>query len=71
MNDMPPTRSSKVPLKDTRLASLRNIIAVWDARIRFRRRLEQKPKDSPHLIADIGLTKRQVAAEIVKRFWQA
>ncbi|EHK54991.1 hypothetical protein MAXJ12_22541 [Mesorhizobium alhagi CCNWXJ12-2] len=27
-------------------------------------------KDNPHLIDDIGLTKRQVEAEIAKRFWQ-
>jgi len=28
-------------------------------------------KDNPHLIDDIGLTKRQVEAETAKRFWQA
>ena len=40
-------------------------------RIRFRWELEQKLKANPHLIDDIGLTKRQVEAEIAKPFWQA
>ena len=28
-------------------------------------------KANPHLIDDIGLTRRQVEAEIAKPFWQA
>ena len=40
-------------------------------RIRFRWQLQQMSKDNPHLIDDIGLTRRQVEAEIAKRFWQA
>jgi uncharacterized protein YjiS (DUF1127 family) len=27
-------------------------------------------KDNPHLIDDIGLTRRRVEAEIAKPFWQ-
>ncbi len=53
------------------LAALRSIIAAWDERIRFRRNLEQMSKDDPHLIDDIGLTRRQAEAEIAKPFWQA
>jgi uncharacterized protein YjiS (DUF1127 family) len=53
------------------LATLRSILATWDERKRFRWELEQKSKDDPHLIDDIGLTKRQVEAEIAKPFWQA
>jgi uncharacterized protein YjiS (DUF1127 family) len=52
------------------LAILRSIIATWDKRIRVRRELEQMSKDDPHLIDDIGLTRRQVEAEIAKSFWQ-
>jgi uncharacterized protein YjiS (DUF1127 family) len=52
------------------LATLRSIIATWGERIRFRRELEQKLKDDPHLIDDIGLTRRQIEAEIAKPFWQ-
>jgi uncharacterized protein YjiS (DUF1127 family) len=52
------------------LATLRSIIATWRWRIRFRWELEQKSKDNPHLIDDIGLTRRQVEAEIAKPFWQ-
>ena len=43
---------------------------AWRERIRFRWQLEQMLKDNPHLIDDIGLTRRQVEAEIAKRFWQ-
>lgn len=52
------------------LATLRSIIATWDERIRFRWDLQQKSKDNPHLIDDIGLTRHEVEAEIAKRFWQ-
>lgn len=54
-----------------RLATLRSIIATWEERKRFRWDLEQMAKANPHLIDDIGLTRRQVAAEIAKPFWQA
>jgi uncharacterized protein YjiS (DUF1127 family) len=53
------------------LATLRSIIATWDERNRVRWELEQMSKDNPHLIDDIGLTRRQVEAEIAKPFWQA
>jgi len=52
------------------LATLRSIIATWDERKRFRWELEQMLKANPHLICDIGLTRRQVEAEIAKPFWQ-
>jgi uncharacterized protein YjiS (DUF1127 family) len=52
------------------LTTLRNIIATWDERKRFRWNLEQMSKANPHLIDDIGLTRRQVEAEIAKPFWQ-
>ena len=52
------------------LATLRNIIATWRERIRFRWELKQMSRDNPHLIDDIGLTRRQVEAEIAKPFWQ-
>ncbi|MGJ7037204.1 uncharacterized protein YjiS (DUF1127 family) [Shinella sp. BE166] len=52
------------------LATLREVMTMWDARQRFRRDLARKFKASPHLIDDIGLTKRQVEAEIAKPFWQ-
>lgn len=53
------------------LATLRNVIMVWDKRKRFRRDLEQMARDDPHLIEDIGLTRRQAQAEIAKPFWRA
>ncbi|AZN97363.1 DUF1127 domain-containing protein [Mesorhizobium sp. M9A.F.Ca.ET.002.03.1.2] len=52
------------------LATLRSIIATWSWRIRFRWELEQISRTNPHLIDDMGLTRRQVEAEIAKRFWQ-
>ena len=52
------------------LTSPRNVIAAWRERIRFRWTLKQMAEANPHLIDDIGLTRHQVEAEIVKRFWQ-
>ena len=51
------------------LASVRSVIATWRERIRFRWELEQMAKDNPHLIDDIGLTKRQAEEEIARPFW--
>ena len=48
----------------------RSIIATWSERIRLRWDFEQMSKANPHLIDDIGLTRRQVEAEIAKPFWQ-
>ena len=52
------------------LASLRTMIAIWRWRRSYRWDLEQRSRDSLHLIEDIGLTMQQVEAEIAKRFWQ-
>lgn len=46
------------------------MIAIWGERQCFRRELERKSKDNPHLIGDIGLTRWQVEAEIAKPFWR-
>jgi uncharacterized protein YjiS (DUF1127 family) len=70
MNDTLPVGPAEVSRRRYSLPTLRSIIATWDERMRFRRELEQRSKDSPHLIDDIGLTKRQAEAEIAKRFWQ-
>ncbi|PST24225.1 hypothetical protein C7U60_09170 [Mesorhizobium plurifarium] len=58
------------PRRHCGLAALRIVIATWDERKRFRFELEQKLKDDPHLISDIGLTKLEAEAEIAKPFWQ-
>jgi uncharacterized protein YjiS (DUF1127 family) len=65
-----PVRPAEVSRRQYSLATLRSMIATWGERIRFRSELEQKSKDNPHLIDDIGLTKRQVEAETAKPFWQ-
>jgi len=52
------------------LTTLRRIMAIWGERRRFRWDLEQMLMADPHLIADIGLTRRQAEAEIAKHFWQ-
>lgn len=62
-----PTDTARRP---SRLAALRRLLATWEARSRFRFSLAQKAQDNPHLIDDIGLTKRQVEREIAKPFWQ-
>ncbi|MDK1374550.1 MULTISPECIES: DUF1127 domain-containing protein [unclassified Sinorhizobium] len=66
----PGTRVELADVSRRHLATLRGIIATWDKRIRFRWELEQKSKDDPHLIDDIGLTRHEVEAEIAKPFWQ-
>jgi uncharacterized protein YjiS (DUF1127 family) len=67
MNDIP---SVMTEMPRRRLATLRSIVATWEERKRFRCELEQKLKDDPHLICDIGLTKLEAEAEIAKPFWQ-
>lgn len=53
------------------LATLRNTIAAWRQQARFRWDLKRIAEVNPHLIDDIGLTRRQVDEEIAKLpFWQ-
>ena len=70
MNDNPPVGPAEVSRRHYSLAVLRSLIATWDKRKRVRRELEQMSKTNPHLIDDIGLTTRQIEAEIAKPFWQ-
>jgi uncharacterized protein YjiS (DUF1127 family) len=63
-------RPAEVSRRHDSLAILRSTIATWRERIRLRRKLEEMSKANPHLIDDIGLTRRQVEAEIAKPFWQ-
>ncbi|WP_373413885.1 DUF1127 domain-containing protein [Ensifer aridi] len=65
-----PVEPAEVSRRHYSLATLRSIIATWGERIRFRWELEQKLRDDPHLIDDIGLTRREVEAEIAKPVWQ-
>ena len=71
MTDIPLVRRAEVPRWQYGLATLRSTIATWGERNRLRWQLAQMSKANPHLIDDIGLTRRQVEAEIAKRFWQA
>ncbi|CCV10194.1 DUF1127 domain-containing protein [Mesorhizobium sp. STM 4661] len=66
----PGTPQGPAEVSRRRMTTLRSIIATWREQTRFRWDLKQMSKDNPHLIDDIGLTKRQVEAEIAKRFWQ-
>ena len=65
------TPAEQVDVSRRHFAALRNLMATWSWRSRFRRDLAHKSKDEPHLIDDIGLTRQQVEAETVKPFWQA
>ena len=71
MDDALPWGSAEMSRRHHRLTTLRSIIAIWEERKRLRWELEQMSKANPHLIDDIGLTRRQVEAEIAKPFWQA
>lgn len=69
---MKPTLTlTSVPHHGGSLPNLRDLIATWRWRVRFRWELAQKAKANPHLIDDIGLTKQQVEQEIAKPFWQS
>lgn len=50
--------------------NLRDMIAKWRDRDRFRAELERKLRDDPHLIDDIGMTRRQIEEELARPFWQ-
>jgi len=65
-----PVGPAELSRRHRSLATLRSSIATWRERIRLRRALGQMSKANPHLIDDIGLTRRQVEAEIAKPFWQ-
>jgi uncharacterized protein YjiS (DUF1127 family) len=65
-----PVGPAEVSRRHYSLATLRSIIATWRWRIRYRWELEQRSKANPHLIDDIGVTRRQLEAEIAKSFWQ-
>jgi uncharacterized protein YjiS (DUF1127 family) len=71
MNTIPSIRPVEAARLLYRLATLRGIMITWGERKRLRCELEQMLKADPHLINDIGLTRRQVEAEIAKPFWQA
>ena len=53
------------------LSALQGMLERHRERRRFRFDLERMLNETPHLIADIGLTRRQAEAEITKPFWQA
>ncbi|MBZ9865247.1 DUF1127 domain-containing protein [Mesorhizobium sp. CA15] len=53
------------------LAALRDLIAERRKQAYFRSELKRMATDNPHLIDDIGLTRKEVEAEIAKLpFWQ-
>ncbi|MBZ9992099.1 DUF1127 domain-containing protein [Mesorhizobium sp. BH1-1-5] len=53
------------------LAALRSLIAERRKQAYFRFELKRMATDNPHLIDDIGLTRKEVEAEIAKLpFWQ-
>ncbi|MGE3305040.1 MAG: DUF1127 domain-containing protein [Rhizobiaceae bacterium] len=52
------------------LARLRCQLKTWEERKRFRLQLGNMLETAPHLIDDVGLTKKHVEAEISKPFWR-
>ena len=65
-----PFRRTVSPGRAVSPAGLRNTLESWEERKRFRLKLEDMLKTAPHLIEDIGLTRKQVVAEIAKPFWR-
>lgn len=64
------TGSAPPANRSRRHHSLRGLIMVWRERNRFRTDLERSLQGDPHLIDDIGLTRRQVEEELARPFWQ-
>ncbi len=63
-------RLLELPSATRRPNSLRTLVSVWRRRVRLRRELEEKLRAAPHLMADMGITEREVEAEIAKPFWR-
>lgn len=71
MNDTPRLLLSEAPSGHFSPSAVPELLALWQARARLRRQLAVMARTNPHLIEDIGLTRRQVATEIAKPFWRA
>ncbi|TLP73427.1 DUF1127 domain-containing protein [Pseudomonas nitroreducens] len=71
MNHTPRLLLPEASLRSFNLHALLQLLALWQARARVRCQLASMARANPHLIEDIGLTRRQVAQEIAKPFWRA
>ncbi|MDX8512804.1 DUF1127 domain-containing protein [Mesorhizobium captivum] len=68
---LPGTQVAQASRPHHGLATLQHMIAAWREQTRFRWDIKRMSEASPHLIADIGLTKQQAEQEIAKLpFWQ-
>jgi len=47
------------------------VLREWRARLHFRKELSRLLSAAPHMIADIGLTVEDAAAELARPFWRA
>jgi uncharacterized protein YjiS (DUF1127 family) len=45
------------------------LIASWREKNRFQIDLERKLQGDPHVLDDVGLTRRQVEDELARPFW--
>ncbi|RUU02558.1 DUF1127 domain-containing protein [Mesorhizobium sp. USDA-HM6] len=67
----PETQVGRTSPRRYSLATLQSTIAAWREQTRFRWDIKRMSQASPHLIDDIGLTRRQAEEEIAKLpFWQ-
>ncbi|WP_113554469.1 DUF1127 domain-containing protein [Rhizobiales bacterium] len=57
-------------LSHSPVETLKRMVAAWRERNQFHLELDRKLKGDPHLIDDIGLTRRQVEEELARPFWQ-
>ncbi len=69
------TASASAPVEGARrqllsFAAVRRTLETWEEREYVRSRLRDMLMTAPHLIDDIGLTRKQVEVEIVKPFWR-
>jgi len=66
-NDISSAMYGMVQRIEAAAKSVKMTLAIWTTRIEGRRQLELM---SDRLLADIGLTRAQVSAEVNKYFWQ-
>jgi uncharacterized protein YjiS (DUF1127 family) len=65
-----PARPTGLAHHHSGVSIFRDMMQRYRIRRRFRFDLVRMLNENPHLISDIGLTRRQAEAEIAKRFWQ-
>ena len=66
----PGQQQAKAAVRAPSWSGLKSLIKAWHDHTYFRHELARIAKDLPELIDDMGLTMKQVEAELAKPFWR-